>query len=146
MKLPPQHYIKTLITDLSGDYRDWQALNALLLRQREAILARDATTLDEVNPPIIRCYQQLTARRQQRRHVLAQLGVGADDAGVAKVIACLPSDHQSKVNALWQAVQKHASVCMAANVHNGALMKMQYDIVQNVLNAGEPQNWLYQQR
>ena len=61
------------------------------------------------------------------------------------LIARLPAAHRPTVNTLWQGLQQQAAHCQTANEYNGALMNMQQEILGNLLNSTEPENWLYQQ-
>lgn len=90
-------------------------------------------------------YQLLSQSSQQRYQILSQLGIDANTQGMQALIARLPEAHRASVSALWQGLQQQASDCQTANEYNGALLSMQQDILNNMLNTSEPENWLYQQ-
>ena len=94
---------------------------------------------------VMALYQQLSQSSQQRYQLLNQLGIDANSEGMKTLIARLPEAHQPTVSALWQALQQQASDCQTANEYNGALLSMQQEILNNVLNTSQPENWLYQQ-
>ncbi|AHG19666.1 hypothetical protein Z042_08560 [Chania multitudinisentens RB-25] len=137
--------VKTLIEGLIKDRQHYIALNSLLQRQRNHIIARAAAELDEVNRQIMVIYQELTQHSQQRYRLLETLGIPVSSQGVQRLITRLPDTHRSAVATLWQDLQKQATSCHTANEYNGRLMNMQESILTNIINAGEPENWLYQQ-
>ncbi|MEO3989852.1 flagella synthesis protein FlgN [Pseudocitrobacter cyperus] len=139
------HSVKSLIQGMVCDRQHYQALIQLLEAQREHIIARRASELDALNTQVMERYQQLSANSQQRYRLLNQLGIPATAEGMLSLISRLPASHRTSVAALWQALQQQANQCFAANEYNGSLMNMQQEILVNVLNASEPENWLYQQ-
>ncbi|HAT1571497.1 TPA: flagellar protein FlgN [Kluyvera cryocrescens] len=137
--------VKTLIQDMAEDRKHYHTLTTLLEKQRHHIVARDAAALDALNVQIMAQYQLLSQSSQQRYQILSQLGIDANTQGMQALIARLPEAHRASVSALWQGLQQQASDCQTANEYNGALLSMQQDILNNMLNTSEPENWLYQQ-
>lgn len=137
--------VKSVIQGVAVDRQRYQALNELLAEQRQHIIARNAAALDAVNAQIMALYHQLTHNSQQRYQLLDELGIQASGLGMQSLIARLPGEHKSRVGALWRDLQQQAATCQASNDANGALMHMQQEILVNLLNIGEPENWLYQQ-
>lgn len=137
--------VKTLIQDMAEDRKHYHTLATLLEKQRHHIVARDAAALDALNLQLMALYQQLSQSSQQRYQILSQLGIDADTEGMKTLIARLPDAHRPSISALWQGLQQQAANCQTANEYNGALLSMQQDILANVLNSSEPENWLYQQ-
>ncbi|MEX3020576.1 flagellar export chaperone FlgN [Kluyvera sp. STS39-E] len=137
--------VKTLIQDMAEDRKHYHTLATLLEKQRHHIVARDAAALDALNVQLMALYQQLSQSSQQRYQILSQLGIDADTEGMKTLIARLPDAHRPSISALWQGLQQQAANCQTANEYNGALLSMQQDILSNVLNSSEPENWLYQQ-
>lgn len=137
--------VKALIQGMTEDRKHYQTLGEMLMEQRHHIIARNAASLDSVNAQIMALYQQISHNSQQRRRLLEQLGITASGEGMKTLIARLPSSHQAPVAALWQTLRKQVEDCQHRNEYNGTLMNMQHDILQNLLNSSEPENWLYQQ-
>lgn len=137
--------VKTLIQDMAEDRQHYHALTTLLEKQRHHIVARDAAALDALNVQIMAQYQLLSQSSQQRYQILNQLGIDANTEGMQALIARLPEVHRASVSALWQGLQQQALDCQTANEYNGALLSMQQDILNNMMNISEPENWLYQQ-
>jgi flagellar biosynthesis protein FlgN len=137
--------VKTVIQGLAEDRQHYLDLQGLLAEQREHIVVRNSASLDQVNAQIMERFQQLTHNSQQRYRGLNELGIQASAYGMQSLIARLPVPHKEKVGALWQELQQLATACQASNEANGALMHMQQEILLNLLNVGEPENWLYQQ-
>lgn len=137
--------VKSVIQGLAVDRQRYLTLSELLAEQRQHIITRNAAALDAVNAQIMALYHQLTHNSQQRYQLLADLGIQASGLGMQSLIARLPAGHKSRVGALWHDLQQQAAACQASNDANGALMHMQQEILVNLLNIGEPENWLYQQ-
>lgn len=137
--------VKSLIQDIAEDRKHYHALTALLEQQRHHIVAREAVAMDAVNEQMMALYQQLSQHSQQRYQLLSQLGINANTEGMKTLIARLPATHQATISTLWQGLQQQAADCQTANEYNGALMNMQQEILGNLLNSSEPENWLYQQ-
>ncbi|UGS41833.1 flagellar protein FlgN [Pseudocitrobacter corydidari] len=137
--------VKTLIQGMAADRQHYHALTELLEAQREHIIARRAVELDALNIQVMERYQQLSANSQQRYRLLHQLAIPATAEGMLSLISRLPASHRTSVSTLWQELQQQAAHCLSANEYNGSLMSMQQEILLNMLNASEPENWLYQQ-
>lgn len=137
--------VKTLIQDMAEDRKHYHALTTLIEKQRHHIIARDAASMDTLNEQIMALYQQLSQSSQRRYQLLAQLGINASTQGMKTLISRLPANHQASVSSLWEGLQQQAADCQMANEYNGALMNMQQEILGNLLNSSEPENWLYQQ-
>lgn len=136
--------VKTLIQDTADDRRRYIRLRALLEEQRAHIVTRRTAELNAVNESIGELYQHLTQSSQRRRRLLETLGMAACAEGMRTLLSRLPDANRGKVSALWRDLQQQASACREANDYNGTLMNMQREILTGVLNAGEPENWLYQ--
>lgn len=141
-----RQYLQQFMRDLSQDHKAWRGLNALLLRQRQAILARNSEELETINQQIFGLYHKLSSTGSTRHRLLSALGVSTNNHGVQRLINNLPPAWQDSVGLLWQQVETQAREAQVANQYNGTLLNMQYDIVQSILNASEPENWLYQHR
>ncbi|CDZ84544.1 flagella synthesis protein FlgN [Citrobacter koseri] len=137
--------VKTLIQGMAEDRKHYHVLNDLLIQQRDHIIARRAAELDVLNAQIMACYQHLSQHSQQRYRLLERLGINANAQGMQTLIARLPAAHQPSVSALWQSLQQQVAQCQATNEYNAMLMNMQQEILTNLLNISEPENWLYQQ-
>lgn len=137
--------VKQLIGDMITDRQYYIALNELLEQQRLLIIARKVTELDAVNQQLIEIYQHLSLSGQQRHALLQQLGVPSGPQGIKALFARLPVTHKTKVNALWDSLEVQATRSKNLNESNGTLLGMQQEILQNLMNASEPENWLYQQ-
>lgn len=137
--------VKKLLQDLAEDRKRYQTLTTLLEKQRHHIVAHDAVALDEINQEIMPLYQQLSQSGQRRHQLLAQLDINPDSEGMKTLLTRLPASYQPSVTALWQGVQQQAANCQIANDYNGALMNMQQEVLGNLLNSSQPENWLYQE-
>lgn len=137
--------VKTLIQDMVADRNLYTLLRDRLEAQREGIILRDVAALEMVNQEIITLYQQLSAHSQKRHRLLKALGIPVGVKGLKMLFSRLPETWQNQVKQLWADLEDNAATCKMANDANGMLLNMQNDILQNLLNVSEPENWLYQQ-
>ncbi|OAE08565.1 flagellar protein FlgN [Pantoea sp. OXWO6B1] len=137
--------VKQLVQDMVEDNQTYGQLKALLREQRQALIARDVAELDRLNPQIFALYEQLAHNSQQRYQLLTQLGIPASSKGLRLLFSRLPARHQAQLDPLWQSLESVATECQALNDGNGLVVSMQQDILQKLVNVGEPENWLYQQ-
>ncbi|MFB5747398.1 flagellar export chaperone FlgN [Cedecea sp. S5-13] len=137
--------VKQLIEDMIADRKYYTELNALLEQQRQLIVGRRSAELDQLNGKLIQIYERLAASSQQRYATLAGLGVPAGPQGIKALFSRLPVSHQGQVSALWEDLETQATRCKTANEGNGLLLGMQQEILENLVNSSEPENWLYQQ-
>lgn len=132
-----------LLQDLVQDRQRYIKLKDLLEEQRTLLLERNSEQLDLVNKELMQIYQQLADSATVRQQSLQTLGFSADKAGLRQFIQRLPQQHQGKINALWEDLQRHAQLCQQLNERNGMVLHMQQQIMENVVNAGQPADWLY---
>lgn len=137
--------VKRLIEDMLADRKSYAELNALLEQQRQLIVSRQSAALDELNGRLIRIYEHLSANSQQRFETLTRLGISVGPQGIRNLFSRLPITHQGQINALWKELKSQATQCQATNEGNGLLLAMQQEILENLVNSSEPENWLYQQ-
>ena len=137
--------VKTLIQDMVVDRNHYALLREHLEAQREGIILRDVSALERINQEIIGLYQHLSASGQKRHRLLKTLGISDGVKGLKTLFTRLPDSWQTQVRQLWQELESIAIACKLANDANGVLLNMQNDILQNLLNVSEPENWLYQQ-
>ena len=137
--------VKQLIADMIADRQYYTELNALLEQQRQLIVGRRSAELDELNGKLIQIYERLAVNSQQRYATLAGLGIPAGPQGIKSLFANLPASHQGQVNALWSDLENQATRCQTTNEGNGLLLGMQQEILENLVNSSEPENWFYQQ-
>lgn len=132
-----------LLQDLVQDRQRYIKLKDLLEEQRTLLLERNSEQLDLVNKELMQIYQQLADSATVRQQSLQTLGFSADKTGLRQFIQRLPQQHQGKINALWEDLQRHAQLCQQLNERNGMVLHMQQQIMENVVNAGQPADWLY---
>lgn len=132
-----------LLQDLVQDRQRYISLKNLLEEQRTLLLERNIEQLSRVNQELMHIYQQLADSATVRQQSLQALGFSADKAGLRQFIQRLPEQHQGKINALWDDLQRHAQLCQQLNERNGMVLHMQQQVMENVVNAGQPAEWLY---
>lgn len=132
-----------LLQDMVQDRLRYIMLKNLLEEQRTLLLERNSEQLSRVNQELMQIYQQLTDSATSRQQSLQTLGFSADKAGLRQFIQRLPEQHQGKISALWDDLQRHAQLCQQLNERNGMVLHMQQQVMENVVNAGQPADWLY---
>lgn len=137
--------VKTLVQGMVEDRETYASLKILLADQRQWLIARDAARLDILNPQLIAHYETLSQNSKQRYQLLTQLGIPVGSPGLRTLFSRLPAQHQQQLNALWDSLEKVAAECKVLNDSNIAVVSMQQEILQNLLNISEPENWLYEQ-
>jgi flagella synthesis protein FlgN len=137
--------VKTLVQGMVEDRKTYSELRALLVDQRQWLIARDAAKLETLNPQMMALYAQLSQNSQQRYQLLTQLGIPAGSPGLRTLFSRLPAPHQNQLTALWESLEQIAAECKALNDRNITVLSMQQEILQNLLNISEPENWLYAQ-
>lgn len=137
--------VKQLVQGMVEDRETYTSLKTLLADQRQWLIARDAAKLDELNPQLISHYETLSRNSKQRYQLLTQLGIPVGTPGLRTLFSRLPAHHQKQLNTLWDSLEKVAAECNALNDSNIAVLSMQQEILQNLLNISEPENWLYKQ-
>jgi len=137
--------VKMLVQGMVEDRETYNQLKTLLADQRQWLIARDAAKLDQLNPQLISLYEQLSHNSKQRYQLLTQLGIPVGTPGLRTLFSRLPAQHQSQLNTLWNSLEQIAAECKSLNDNNITVLSMQQEILQNLLNISEPENWLYEQ-
>ncbi|MBC2621603.1 flagellar protein FlgN [Citrobacter cronae] len=137
--------VKTLVQGMVEDRETYAALKTLLAGQRQWLIARDAARLDALNPQLMSLYEKLSHNSKVRYQLLTQLGIPVGTPGLRTLFSRLPVQHQRHLNTLWDTLEQIAVECKALNDSNIAVLSMQQEILQNLLNISEPENWLYAQ-
>ncbi|ELW1648214.1 flagellar protein FlgN [Enterobacter oligotrophicus] len=137
--------VKMLVQGMVEDRETYSQLKTLLADQRQWLIARDAAKLDQLNPQLISLYEQLSHNSKQRYQLLTQLGIPVGTPGLRTLFSRLPAQHQSQLNTLWNSLEQIAAECKSLNDNNITVLSMQQEILQNLLNISEPENWLYEQ-
>lgn len=132
-----------LLQDMVQDRQRYITLKNLLEEQRTLLLERNSEQLSRVNLELMEIYQQLTDCAATRQQSLQTLGFSADKAGLQQFIERLPQQHQGKISALWEDLQRNAELCQQLNERNGMVLHMQRQIMENVSQASEPADWIY---
>ncbi|MFB0709799.1 flagellar protein FlgN [Buttiauxella noackiae] len=132
-----------LLQDMVQDRQRYISLKNLLEEQRTLLLERNSEQLNRVNQELMQIYQLLADSATARQQSLQTLGFSADKAGLRQFIQRLPEQHQGKISALWEDLQRHAQLCQQLNERNGMVLHMQQQVMENVVNAGQPADWLY---
>lgn len=132
-----------LLQDMVQDRQRYITLKNLLEAQRSLLLERNSEQLSLVNQELMQIYHPLAQSATVRQQSLQILGFSADKAGLRQFILHLPEQHRGKINALWEDLQHHAQLCHQLNERNGMVLHMQQQIMENVVNASQPADWLY---
>jgi len=137
--------VRTLIQGMVDDRNHYNQLKTLLTDQRQFLIARNAQALETLNASIFTVYEQLLENSKQRYQLLTRLGIPAGAHGLRTLFTRLPVANQSQLNTLWDSLEQAAAECKTLNDSNGMVLAMQQEVLQNLFNVGEPENWLYRQ-
>lgn len=137
--------VRTLIQGMVDDRNHYNHLKTLLTDQRQFLIARNAQALETLNASIFTVYEQLLENSKQRYQLLTRLGIPAGAHGLRTLFTRLPVANQSQLNTLWDSLEQVAAECKTLNDSNGMVLAMQQEVLQNLFNVGEPENWLYRQ-
>ncbi|MFP2238806.1 flagellar protein FlgN [Pseudescherichia vulneris] len=137
--------VKKLVQGMVEDRETYSNLKTLLADQRQWLVARDTAKLDALNPQLIAHYERLSDNSKQRYQLLTQLGIPVGSPGLRTLFSRLPAPHQKQLTILWDSLEQVAAECKALNDSNITVLAMQQEILQNLLNISEPENWLYEQ-
>lgn len=137
--------VRTLIQGMVDDRNHYNQLKTLLTDQRQFLIARNAQALETLNASIFTVYEQLLENSKQRYKLLTRLGIPAGAHGLRTLFTRLPAANQSQLNTLWDSLEQLAAECKTLNDRNGMVLAMQQEVLQNLFNVGEPENWLYRQ-
>lgn len=137
--------VRTLIQGMVDDRNHYNQLKTLLTDQRQFLIARNAQALETLNASIFTVYEQLLENSKQRYQLLTRLGIPAGAHGLRTLFTRLPAANQSQLNTLWDSLKQAAAECKTLNDSNGMVLAMQQEVLQNLFNVGEPENWLYRQ-
>ncbi|MDX6020091.1 flagellar protein FlgN [Scandinavium sp. V105_16] len=137
--------VKILVQGMVEDRETYISLKTLLADQRQWLVARDTAKLDALNPQLMALYEQLSHNSKQRYQLLTQLGIPVGSPGLRTLFSRLPAPHQKQLTMLWDSLEQIAAECKALNESNITVLAMQQEILQNLLNISEPENWLYEQ-
>ncbi|PSW03525.1 flagellar protein FlgN [Photobacterium lipolyticum] len=125
--------VKALITELAQDVKSYQQLAQQLKHQQLLLQNRDSKALLAHNTELQQLMQQLNRHAQRRGEHLVALGVTADDAGMKRLLAALPSQYNQQGRQLWQQLYELTLQCQELNNANGRLLAQQKQMMDKLL-------------
>jgi len=128
--------------DLRQDCSDYLALRELMQELYGRLLERDVPEIDRINLQITLRVEAIAARAQRRTKVLAAFRLDATGAGMRRLLSSCSGERGVSLQQHWQQVGDLAVQCQLFNEHNGKLLAMHHDILQQLL-AGNQDARLY---
>lgn len=122
-----------LIQDVQDDVAAYRQLQALLNQLHQALLERACERIDQLNPAIDALARQLGPRAERRAKALRALGLGADARAMPLLLARLPQAQRVQLQPLWRELGELAAACAMQNEHNGQLLAMQHELLDQLL-------------
>ncbi len=128
--------------DLEQDCGDYRVLRGLMGELYERLLERDCAEIERLNLQVTLHVEAIALRAQRRSKVLAAFGLQADVDGMRRLLASATGALSQSLQQHWQQLGALALQCRQLNGHNGQLLAMHHDVLQQLL-AGSPDARLY---
>ncbi|MCJ0975245.1 flagellar protein FlgN [Pseudomonas sp. PS1] len=123
--------------DLQQDCGDYLALRELMQELYGRLLERDVPEIDRINLQIIVRVEAIAARAQRRSKVLTAFRLEPSGVGMRRLLASCSGPLGESLQRHWQRVGDLAVQCQQFNEHNGKLLAMHHDILQQLLAGGQ---------
>lgn len=134
--------VKGLLHDLHEDTQHYQRLQILLEQQREAMLACNAASSEEIGQQLMAIYPLLQASARRRATVLSDFTLSPDGHGLLALLSRLPVALCQRATAWWNQLEQQAQLCQQLNLRNGLLLNRQQEMFGSLLHH-QPQDFLY---
>lgn len=134
--------LSVLDEDLQQDCGDYLALRALMQDLYSRLLERDVPEIDRINLQITVRVEAIAARAQRRSKILAAFRLDTSGVGMRRLLSSCTGARGESLQQHWQQVGDLAVQCQQFNEHNGKLLAMHHDILQQLL-AGSQESRLY---
>ena len=132
-------------TDLQQDCRDYLALRELMQELYSRLLERDVPEIDRINLQVTDRVEAIALRAQRRSKVLAAFGLEQSGDGMRRLLEGCTGDRGASLSKHWKQIGDLAVQCQQFNEHNGKLLAMHHDILQQLL-IGNQDAQLYSQQ
>ena len=129
--------IKRIMLGIREDNRHYELLCALLELQSSSMLRRDGQELTDINDQILSLHRLVSFTANERRTLLAELGLPANSKAIYYLIGKLPTAEKSRVTAWWLRLEAQVRTCKKRNARNGGLLNMQQNILQKLLGTAD---------
>jgi len=123
--------------DLREDCDQYGSLRQLMRELYERLLERDCSAIDRINLQITQHVEAIASRAQRRSKVLAAFRLNADGDGMRRLLHSVPGPLGESLRQHWQQVGELAAQCRQLNEHNGKLLAMHHDILQQLLAGSQ---------
>ncbi|MES4611896.1 MAG: flagellar protein FlgN [Ewingella sp.] len=133
--------IKRILLGIREDNRHYELLCTLLELQSSSMIRRNSQELNDINGQILSLHRLISFNASERRTLLEELGLPANNKAILYLISKLPATEKSRVTQWWQRLESQVRVCKKRNARNGVLLNMQQNILQKLL--GTPDDFLY---
>lgn len=134
--------LSVLDEDLQQDCGDYLALRAFMQDLYSRLLERDVPEIDRINLQITVRVEAIAARAQRRSKILAAFRLDTSGVGMRRLLSSCAGERGESLQQHWQQVGDLAVQCQQFNEHNGKLLAMHHDILQQLL-AGSQESRLY---
>jgi len=134
--------LQQLLGILDNDVQGYRELQGLLEAQFRAALAHHATAMEQLAQHIVDQVDGITARREAREGVLAQLLGGRERPGLrtlaARLPASVPATVRERLGTASAQIEQLALDCKRLNLRNCELIHEQQSLMQRLLGQPEP--------
>lgn len=125
--------LTVLDEDLQQDCGDYLALRQLMQDLYSRLLERDVPEIDRINLLITVRVEAIAARAQRRSKILTAFRLDTSGVGMRRLLASCTGTRGESLQQHWQQVGDLAVQCQQFNEHNGKLLAMHHDILQQLL-------------
>ncbi len=123
--------------DLQQDCGDYLALRELMNDLYGRLLERDVPEIDRINLQITVRVEAIATRAQRRSKALAAFGLDTSAVGMRRLLSSCKGERGESLQQHWLQVGDLAVQCQQINEHNGKLLAMHHDILQQLLAGGQ---------
>jgi len=123
--------------DLQQDCGDYLALRELMQELYARLLERDVPEIDRINQQVTVRVEAIAARAQRRSKVLTAFRLETTGVGMRRLLSSCSGARGESLQQHWQQVGDLAVQCQQLNEHNGRLLAMHHDILQQLLAGGQ---------
>ncbi|WP_145534859.1 flagellar protein FlgN [Yersinia thracica] len=141
VKNSQQQNTQQLLVAIQEDRKRYIALEKLLVKQRELMIAHDTEALEALNLQLMELYNMIDKSATERRQLMQDLQFPAHKEGMHQLLSSLPIHYREHAGALWADLRLRADACRQQNQHNGLLLTMQMDLLSSLTEA--PSDFLY---
>lgn len=140
-----EQLLQVLAQDIDQDCAEYELLLSAQQQLYQQLLRRDSAQIELTNAQITEYLKGLSARSVRRNKVLAAFSLAPGSDSMQRLFGQFGAQENARLQATWQRLGALVAQCQAQNQHNGQLLAMHNDILNQLLAASDAEP-LYQPR